>query len=94
MSDEIVQELIERIEKLSRPGPEPIRLNTTDAARYLGFPSKRPLERLRTLGGGPKFQRGGLTVFYLVADLRDWAEAQHSFSNANQAELYLSNKTG
>jgi hypothetical protein len=61
----------------------------------LGFDGPRALSRLRTEGGGPKFQTAGRKVYYRVVDLYDWVEGMPSFSNASQATMYFRNlKTG
>ncbi len=50
------------------------RRHTRAAAAYLGL-SAAHLERLRSVGRGPKYYRAGRKVFYLVRDLDRFIEA-------------------
>ncbi|MDN5640107.1 MAG: helix-turn-helix domain-containing protein [Actinomycetia bacterium] len=54
---------------------EPRWLSTQAAATYLGYESRRSLERLREKGQGPQFSRRGSRILYRVQDLDAWAEA-------------------
>jgi hypothetical protein len=47
-------------------------LNTSQAAHYLVC-SQRTLERMRTLGLGPKYRKHGRHVRYLIDDLDNWS---------------------
>ncbi len=48
-------------------------LNTPQAAHYLGL-SRKTLEKLRVIGGGPRFRRHGHHVVYHIDDLDAWSE--------------------
>jgi len=48
-------------------------LNTAQAAHYLGL-SRKTLEKLRVIGGGPKFRRHGHHIVYHIDDLDAWSE--------------------
>jgi predicted DNA-binding transcriptional regulator AlpA len=64
---------------------QPVLMNTSDAARFLGV-SHRALEKLRYKNGkGPKFIKDGRNVFYAVSDLNEYAQrnARHSTSDAD-----------
>ena len=68
-----------RMEYCERPRPgrtltqRPF-LNTRQAAFYVGL-SARHLERMRRGALGPRFRRHGRFVFYHIADLDAWSEA-------------------
>jgi hypothetical protein len=47
-------------------------LNAAQAALYVGL-SPRTLEKMRTLGGGPRFRKHGRYVRYHIADLDAWS---------------------
>jgi hypothetical protein len=49
-------------------------LNTDQAAYFLAV-SRRHLERLRTMGGGPKCRRHSRIIHYHIDDLVAWSEA-------------------
>jgi hypothetical protein len=57
---------------------------TSSAAAYLSCEqagahlnlSPRTLEKLRTIGGGPRFRKLGRRVVYKTADLDAWAESR------------------
>lgn len=59
------------------------RLNTTNAALYLGL-SIKTLAMMRSAGTGPKFVKRG-RVFYFLADLREWIAAQPKVASTAQA---------
>jgi hypothetical protein len=60
-------------------------LTVEAAARYLSL-SKSHLDRLRCVGGGPRYSRVGRhAVRYAVDDLRAWMEAR---AVANTAQGY------
>jgi hypothetical protein len=48
---------------------------TTDEAAELLRLSPRTLEKLRVLGGGPRFRKFGARVVYAGTDLRTWADS-------------------
>ena len=50
-------------------------LNTAQAAHYLGL-SRKTLEKLRVVGGGPRFRRHRAHVVYHIKDLNLWSEQQ------------------
>jgi hypothetical protein len=60
--------------------------NTAAAAHYTGISQKR-LEKMRCVGGGPKYYKRGRSVFYSVESLDEWmqAGAQGSTSEAAAA---------
>ena len=47
-------------------------LNTAQAAHYVGL-SRRTLEKMRTVGGGPKYRKHGRYVRYHIDDLDAWS---------------------
>jgi hypothetical protein len=50
-------------------------LNCDEAGAHLKL-SPRTLEKLRTIGGGPRFRKLGRRVVYTLADLDAWADAR------------------
>lgn len=50
-------------------------LNNDEAAALLRL-SPRTLEKLRVIGGGPRFRKFGRRVMYASADLEAWADAR------------------
>lgn len=58
-------------------------LNTALAARYLGL-SPRTLEKMRTLGYGPKYRKHGRYVRYLISELDEWSGAHQRLSTMNE----------
>lgn len=48
-------------------------LNTAQAAHYLGL-SRKTLEKLRVIGGGPLFRRHGHHIVYHIDNLDTWSE--------------------
>lgn len=59
-------------------------LTNDEAAAHLRL-SPRTLEKLRVIGGGPKFRKFGRRVMYAAADLDAWADA-HSFEATSDPE--------
>lgn len=55
-------------------------LNTDQAAFYIGLAS-RTLEKMRSVGRGPKYRRHGRHIRYHIADLDNWSEARGSQPN-------------
>jgi hypothetical protein len=50
-------------------------LTNEEAATFLRL-SPRTLEKLRVLGGGPRFRKFGRRVLYAMADLEAWADSR------------------
>lgn len=48
-------------------------LTNDEAAAFLRL-SPRTLEKLRVIGGGPRFRKFGRRVMYAIADLETWAD--------------------
>lgn len=59
-------------------------LTNDEAAAHLRL-SPRTLEKLRVIGGGPKFRKFGRRVMYAVTDLDAWADAR-SFEATSDPE--------
>jgi hypothetical protein len=59
-------------------------LTNDEAAMHLRL-SPRTLEKLRVIGGGPKFRKFGRRVMYAVTDLDAWADAR-SFEATSDPE--------
>lgn len=57
-------------------------LANPEAAAYLNL-SPRTLEKMRVIGGGPRFRKFGRRVLYAVADLEDWANARSCDSTSD-----------
>lgn len=49
--------------------------NNAEAADFLKL-SPRTLEKLRVVGGGPKFRKLGRRVVYALEDLESWTSAR------------------
>jgi excisionase family DNA binding protein len=64
MDDEIV-----RAKKAKKGSPF---LNTDQAAHYVNL-TRRTLEKMRTIGGGPRFRKHGRYVRYHIDDLDAWS---------------------
>lgn len=52
------------------------KLNTEQAAAYLGTVRPNTLEKWRVIGGGPAYLKVGRSVAYRVADLDAWLDAR------------------
>jgi excisionase family DNA binding protein len=64
--------------------PEAYKFLTTDqAADYLRL-SRRTLERMRVVGGGPVYRKHGRHVLYHVDDLEAWSRARALRSTAEK----------
>lgn len=50
-------------------------LTCVQAAEYLGL-ARATLDKLRVVGGGPKFRKHGRRIHYHVEDLDDWSNAR------------------
>ena len=61
------------------------RLDTDNAARYLGL-SPKTLAMMRTNGNGPKFVKRG-RIFYYLDDLESWLSEQPRVRSTSQARL-------
>jgi len=48
------------------------KLDNHEAARFLRL-SPRTLEKMRVVGGGPRFRKHGRRVLYALADLEAWS---------------------
>lgn len=59
-------------------------LTNDEAAAFLRL-SPRTLEKLRVIGGGPRFRKFGRRVMYALVDLESWADAR-SFENTFDPE--------
>jgi len=57
-------------------GTLPSRYLTNDEAATFLRLSPRTLEKLRVIGGGPRFRKFGRRVMYAVVDLETWADAR------------------
>ena len=55
--------------------PPPRYLTNDEAAAHLRL-SPRTLEKLRVIGGGPRFHKFGRRVMYALSDLDAWADAR------------------
>lgn len=56
-------------------------LTNSEAAAYLKL-SPRTLEKLRVIGGGPRFRKLGRRVVYCFEDLEQWA-TERTFENTS-----------
>ncbi len=59
--------------RLDAAASRPRFLTTDESAEFLRL-SPRTLEKLRVLGGGPRFRKLGARVVYAVDDLCAWAD--------------------
>ena len=66
-------------------------LTNDEAAAHLRL-SPRTLEKLRVLGGGPRFRKFGRRVRYALADLDAWADGR-SYALTSDPE-YLDRRAG
>lgn len=66
-------------------------LTTLEAAAFLRL-SPRTMEKLRVLGGGPRFRKFGRRVLYAVTDLEAWADG-HCYGMTSDPE-YLEHHAG
>ncbi|MBI1686785.1 helix-turn-helix transcriptional regulator [Caulobacter hibisci] len=65
------------------------RLSTPEAARFVGL-SNRTLEKHRSYGTGPVYEKIGGRVVYAVADLEAWlARGRRSSTSERTAEVVL-----
>lgn len=66
-------------------------LTNDEAAAFLRL-SPRTLEKLRVIGGGPRFRKFGRRVMYALTDLETWADAR-SFETTFDPE-YAARRAG
>lgn len=59
-------------------------LSTAQAAHYVGL-SRRTLEKMRVMGGGPQFRKHGRYVRYHIGDLDKWS-ADHLKSSTSEPD--------
>lgn len=74
MDDEII-----RAAKAKKGSPF---LNTAQAAFYVGL-SRRTLEKMRLIGGGPRFRKHGRYVRYHIDDLDAWSLGERRDASAD-----------
>ena len=60
---------------ITSPASAAQNLTNEEAALWLNL-SPRTLEKMRTLGGGPKFRKFGRRVLYTTADLQTWSDSR------------------
>ncbi|WP_129640821.1 MULTISPECIES: helix-turn-helix transcriptional regulator [Steroidobacteraceae] len=63
-------------------------LSCEQAGAHLNL-SPRTLEKLRTVGGGPRFRKLGRRVLYKLADLDAWSDARACESTSDPAYTTL-----
>ena len=63
-------------------------LNCEEAGAHLNL-SPRTLEKLRTIGGGPRFRKLGRRIVYKIVDLDAWAESRACESTSDPAYTAL-----
>lgn len=63
-------------------------LNCEQAGAHLNL-SPRTLEKLRTIGGGPRFRKLGRRIVYKVGDLDTWADSRACESTSDPAYTAL-----
>ena len=56
-------------------------LTTAQAAYFVGL-SRRTLEKMRTVGGGPKYRKHGRYVRYHIDDLEAWSISRAKLSTS------------
>lgn len=61
--------------------PSQTYLNTAQVAEFLNVSSSY-LNKLRLIGGGPRFAKIGRRVAYDIADLIEWAESRKRTSTS------------
>lgn len=57
-------------------------LTTAQAAHYVGL-SRRTLEKMRVVGGGPKYRKHGRYVRYHIDDLGAWSDSRAKRSTSD-----------
>ena len=71
---------------LARNGEQVRRLNTAEAARYIGL-SASTLSKLRVFGGGPVYLKLNRRVAYDVRALDAWLKVRERTSTADPAKI-------
>jgi hypothetical protein len=79
----------EAVQRARRELPEPAAFDTHQAAAYVGL-SRKQLEHLRGIGGGPRWIRLGRHCRYLRRDLDTWLEGHQRYENTAQAAQEVS----
>lgn len=64
-------------------------LNCEQAGAHLNL-SPRTLEKLRTIGGGPRFRKLGRRIVYKLADLDAWSDSRACESTSDPVYTALS----
>jgi hypothetical protein len=59
-------------------------LSNSEAAVFLKL-SPRTLEKMRVIGGGPRFRKFGRRVLYKLRDLEQWADGRACDSTSDPA---------
>lgn len=72
------------MKKLISPSmsPPPMYLSCVEAGALLRV-SPRTLEKMRVVGGGPRFRKFGRRVLYAASDLESWANARTCASTSD-----------
>lgn len=68
--------------------PDSPYLTCDEAGAHLKL-SPRTLEKMRTIGGGPRFRKFGRRVMYAVQDLDAWSDARSCESTSDPAYMAL-----
>ena len=63
-------------------------LTPDEAGAHLKL-SPRTLEKMRTIGGGPRFRKFGRRVMYTLQDLEAWSNARTCESTSDPAYMAL-----
>jgi len=58
-------------------------LDTAQAAHYVGL-SRRTLEKMRVVGGGPRYRKHGRYVRYHIDDLDEWSASRAKTSTSDE----------
>ena len=69
-------------ERAARAKKNSLFLDTAQAAFYVGL-SRRTLEKMRVVGGGPRFRKHGRYVRYHIDDVDDWSASRAKSSTAD-----------
>lgn len=67
---------------MDKPATAPRFLANQEAATFLNL-SPRTLEKMRVIGGGPRFRKFGRRVVYAITDLELWANARSCDSTSD-----------
>ncbi len=64
------------------------RCESAEHLKALGFPTtKKTLDKLATVGGGPRFHKFGSRVLYRPEDLIEWAQSRLSASKSSTSDM-------